>query len=105
MLGDTIPYDEPDAIYSSRKVKNKDQGRYSIQENQPSNWFEPLYAGSSTSGEGVPWANMETHPSFRSWLTRNPLQGDGKLALVVGCGMGDDAIDLQSRASIYPCLH
>ena len=77
-------------------MKNKNQDRFSIQENQPSNWFEPLYAGSNTSGEGVPWANMETHPSFRSWLTHNPLEGDGRLALVVGCGMGDDAIELES---------
>lgn len=77
-------------------MKNKNQDQFSIQENQPSNWFEPLYAGSNTNGDGVPWANMETHPSFRSWLTQNPLEGDGKLALVVGCGMGDDAIELES---------
>jgi 2-polyprenyl-3-methyl-5-hydroxy-6-metoxy-1,4-benzoquinol methylase len=77
-------------------MKNSDQERFSIQENQPSNWFEPLYASSNTHGEGVPWANMETHPSFSNWLTHNPLEGDGKLALVVGCGMGDDAIKLES---------
>ena len=77
-------------------MKNKNQDSFSIQENQPSNWFEPLYAGSNANGEGVPWAIMETHPSFRSWLTQNPIEGDGKLALVVGCGMGDDAIELES---------
>jgi 2-polyprenyl-3-methyl-5-hydroxy-6-metoxy-1,4-benzoquinol methylase len=77
-------------------VTKENQDRYSIQENQPSKWFEPLYAGSNTKGEGVPWANMDTHPSFRRWLTRNPLDGDGKSALVVGCGMGDDAIELES---------
>ena len=48
-------------------------------------------------GTGVPWANIETHPSFREWLNRNPLDGHGKMALVVGCGMGDDAIELASR--------
>jgi 2-polyprenyl-3-methyl-5-hydroxy-6-metoxy-1,4-benzoquinol methylase len=77
-------------------VKNKNQERLSVQENQPSNWFEPLYASSNTNGEGVPWANMEAHPSFSNWLTHNPLEGDGKLALVVGVGMGDDAIELES---------
>lgn len=77
-------------------MKNKNQDQFLIQENQPSNWFEPLYAGSNTNGEGVPWANMETHPSFCSWLTQNPLDGEGKIALVVGCGMGDDAIELES---------
>jgi len=77
-------------------VNNKNREQFSIQENQPSNWFEPLYAGSNTNGEGVPWANMETHPSFSNWLAHNSLEGDGKLALVVGCGMGDDAIELES---------
>ena len=77
-------------------MKNDNQERFSIQENQPSNWFEPLYASSNTDGEGVPWANMETHPSFGNWLAHNSLDGDGKSALVVGCGMGDDAIRLES---------
>ena len=71
-------------------MKNKNQDQYSVQEEQPSNWFEPLYASSDTNGEGVPWANMDTHPSFGRWLTKNPVEGDGKSALVVGCGMGDD---------------
>lgn len=78
-------------------MKNKTQDKYSVKENQPSNWFEPLYAGSNTNGEGVPWANMKTHPSFATWLNENQLTGNGKSALVVGCGMGDDAIELETR--------
>jgi cyclopropane fatty-acyl-phospholipid synthase-like methyltransferase len=39
---------------------------------------------------------MKTHPSFAKWLGRNPQDGDGKSALVVGCGMGDDAIELET---------
>lgn len=77
-------------------VKNKQQEQFSIEENRPSDWFEPLYADAGSNGAGVPWANMETHPSFANWLNHNPLKGDGKLALVVGCGMGDDAIELES---------
>lgn len=77
-------------------MKNKNQDNFSVQEDLPSNWFEPLYAGSDTNGEGVPWANMKTHPSFDGWLTKKLLKGDGKLALVVGCGMGDDAIELEA---------
>ena len=77
-------------------MKNKVQEQLSVEEDKPSNWFEPLYAGASNNGEGVPWANMETHPSLANWLPNNPLEGDGKSALVVGCGMGDDAIELES---------
>ncbi|MGI9344101.1 MAG: class I SAM-dependent methyltransferase [Gammaproteobacteria bacterium] len=77
-------------------MTSEHQKRFSIQEDKPSNWFEPLYRGSDTTGEGVPWANMATHPSFANWLAENPQKGDGKSALVVGCGMGDDAIELES---------
>ena len=76
-------------------MKNSTQQRFSIQENKPVDWFEPLYAGSNKAGDGVPWATMDTHPSFKRWLAKNPLVGDAKAALVVGCGMGDDAIELE----------
>ena len=78
------------------KSKNEIQNQFSIQENQPSNWFEPLYSGSTRDGKGVPWAHMKTHPSFANWLGQNRLDGNGKSALVVGCGLGDDAIELES---------
>ena len=78
------------------KARNETQERYAIQEGQPVDWFESLYSSSNTRGEGVPWANMQTHPSFARWLQRNPLNGEEKSALVVGCGMGDDAITLES---------
>ena len=69
-----------------------------IKEDSPVDWFEPLYAQSESDGSGIPWANMSTHPSFSEWLNRTALEGTGKSALVVGCGMGDDAIELESRA-------
>ncbi len=78
------------------RPSNDTQKRLSIQEDQPSNWFEPLYAGANKNGEGVPWANMKPHSSFANWLNRNPLDGGGKSALVVGCGMGDDAVELET---------
>jgi 2-polyprenyl-3-methyl-5-hydroxy-6-metoxy-1,4-benzoquinol methylase len=39
---------------------------------------------------------MKTHPSFSHWLSQNPLSANNNSALVVGCGMGDDAIELES---------
>jgi len=73
------------------------QGReLSVSEHQPVDWFEELYAGADRGGEGIPWASMKTHASFAEWLGRHTLAGAGKTALVVGCGMGDDAVELES---------
>ena len=66
-----------------------------INEQQPTDWFENLYVSTNQKGDGVPWANMSTHPRFAGWLKENKLDGKGKKALVVGCGMGDDAIELE----------
>ena len=79
---------------STSKKEIRDQ--LAIQEDQPLNWFEPLYSNANKDGQGVPWANMKTHPAFVRWLSQNPMTGSGKSALVVGCGMGDDAVALES---------
>lgn len=68
-----------------------------VDEDKPSKWFETLYSDSNERGEGVPWANMAPHPIFKSWITKNPNIYKGKTALVIGCGMGDDAIELESQ--------
>lgn len=68
-----------------------------VDENKPNDWFENLYSVSNKEGDGVPWANMKTHPTFQHWIDNNILEGNGKTALVVGCGMGDDAVELESH--------
>ena len=75
---------------------NKEQKiRLGIEENRPVEWFEIVYAESNKNGDGVPWANMDTHPVFKNWIAKNKIDGKGKSALVVGCGMGDDALALE----------
>ncbi|TPV93567.1 MAG: class I SAM-dependent methyltransferase [Myxococcales bacterium FL481] len=66
-----------------------------VSEHEPLGWFEDLYAASTADGQGVPWATMSTHPLFAGWLESHALDGRGRSALVVGCGMGDDAIRLE----------
>ena len=77
---------------------NKDiRKQLGIDENKPNDWFETLYANVDESGKGVPWANMAPHPVFQQWMDKTPQDGAGKKALVVGCGMGDDALALEAR--------
>ena len=54
-------------------------------------WFERLYTEAEGNDRIVPWADMRVNPNLRKWLDRGGLTGDGKAALVVGCGLGDDA--------------
>lgn len=68
-----------------------------VDENKPNDWFESLYSESNQEGDGVPWANMSPHPLFKNWMDKNQNSGQGKTALVVGCGMGDDAIELEKN--------
>jgi SAM-dependent methyltransferase len=51
-------------------------------------WFEPLYAAAEQGATTVPWADRAPYPGLVSALAGVP--GRGR-ALVVGCGLGDDA--------------
>ena len=68
-----------------------------VNENKPNVWFETLYSDSNEAGEGVPWANMAPHPIFKKWMDQSSLLEKEKTALVVGCGLGDDAIELEAK--------
>jgi 2-polyprenyl-3-methyl-5-hydroxy-6-metoxy-1,4-benzoquinol methylase len=54
-------------------------------------WFEALYAQAGGDPSKVPWADMAVNAHFADWLGRRKLSAAGKKALVVGCGLGDDA--------------
>ena len=56
---------------------------------EPLAWFEELYENANRESEDVPWARMEPHPQMVEWIANRP-EINGK-ALVVGCGLGDDA--------------
>jgi SAM-dependent methyltransferase len=57
----------------------------------PIGWFDDLYAGANRNGDAVPWANLAPHPELVEWARRHDLRGNGRQALVVGSGLGDDA--------------
>ena len=52
-------------------------------------WFERLYSEAEAGGAVVPWADGEVNPHLVEWAAG--LDGTGKRALVVGCGLGYDA--------------
>jgi SAM-dependent methyltransferase len=58
--------------------------------------FEDLYASVGDELARIPWASRQPHPVLVSWLDERP-SGAGRPALVVGCGLGDDAEELARR--------
>ena len=54
-------------------------------------WFDAFYREAGGDNEQIPWADLEPNKFFRIWAEDVGLKGDGRAALVVGCGLGDDA--------------
>lgn len=50
-----------------------------------------MYKESGGDTEKIPWADMEPNRFFKAWAEETELKGGGRSALVVGCGLGDDA--------------
>jgi SAM-dependent methyltransferase len=54
-------------------------------------WFEQLYEEADAGVSVVPWADGEPNPHLVSWIQQRNEAGNGRKALVVGCGLGYDA--------------
>lgn len=65
--------------------------------NDPTGWFEALYSEAAGDNGKIPWADLVPNRFFVGFAERTELNGDGKTALVVGCGLGDDAKFLADR--------
>ena len=60
--------------------------------NKASAWFDGLYQENKDMHENIPWARQAVNPLLQSYLDEeNAHQGK---ALVIGCGLGDDAMAL-----------
>jgi hypothetical protein len=52
-------------------------------------WFERLYVSAGGDPGRIPWASLAPHPYLVSWL--RTADGENRRAVVIGCGLGDDA--------------
>jgi len=60
--------------------------------NKASDWFDGLYQENKDTHENIPWARQAVNPLLQSYLDEEDAH-QGK-ALVIGCGLGDDAMAL-----------
>jgi len=54
-------------------------------------WFEVLYAAAERGATAIPWADLEPNPGVVSALAGGAGDGHRRSAIVIGCGLGDDA--------------
>lgn len=64
---------------------------------KPMEWFEVLYAQAKEGEAIVPWAELKANPNLIQWFDLYEIQGQGKTALTIGCGLGDDVEELAHR--------
>jgi ubiquinone/menaquinone biosynthesis C-methylase UbiE len=57
----------------------------------PTGWFERLYEAAERGEAVVPWSRGAPHPLLVEWAQARGLDGQGRRAMVVGFGRGDDA--------------
>jgi 2-polyprenyl-3-methyl-5-hydroxy-6-metoxy-1,4-benzoquinol methylase len=60
-------------------------------------FFDEIYTQAEGNPDAVPWASLAAHPALVRWLDEQPAAEPGLRALVVGCGLGDDAEELARR--------
>jgi SAM-dependent methyltransferase len=57
----------------------------------PIGWFEDLYVAAEAGEREIPWNRAEPNARLVAWADEHGLKGDGRRALVVGSGLGQDA--------------
>jgi SAM-dependent methyltransferase len=62
-----------------------------IEGGEPTAWFDRLYAEGAAGQVSMPWDRDQPHALLAEWAERTGLDGRGRSAVVVGCGLGADA--------------
>ncbi len=77
--------------YEKKRARTRELAARFIAAGDPLGWFDALYREADGDTEKIPWVDMEPNAVFKAWAEANGLKGEGRRALVVGCGLGDDA--------------
>jgi len=60
-------------------------------EDNPTGWFDSIYTDAQGDYRAVFWADLEPSPYLLEWLKNCVFKHTGRKAIVIGCGVGDDA--------------
>lgn len=86
---------EPEQEAAARQAAEENASRLAheaIAAGDPTGWFEHLYAAAGAGQTAVPWDRHAPSQWLVQWATASGIRANGaRRALVVGCGLGDDA--------------
>jgi SAM-dependent methyltransferase len=82
---------------SEARRKAGDLAREAIASGDPVGWFETFYQQAGGDPSAISWADLTPNPNLTAWLDREKVDGNGRRALKIGCGLGDDAEELARR--------
>jgi len=88
---------EKDDIYIYAPSTYKDWVKSYQDRGDPTGWFEALYKGAQGDHTKVFWADLEPNPYLVQWMNDNEDSYARKKAIVIGCGVGDDAEALSKQ--------
>ncbi|GAA1676542.1 methyltransferase domain-containing protein [Kribbella yunnanensis] len=71
--------------------RTRDLAHESLAADDPTGWFEQLYAEASEGRAEIPWDRGIAHAQLTDWVETARPDGTGKKAVVVGAGTGWDA--------------
>lgn len=66
---------------------------------QATGWFEQVYQDADGDPDAVPWTRTVPHDQLIAWMDQPGLDLTDVDAVVVGCGLGDDALALARRGA------
>src|ERR1700730_1928051 len=67
-----------------------------LRKGDPTGWFELLYKEAEQGQNVVPWADRGANPALLDFWSVNPQSTQEKKALVIACGLVDDAQQLEA---------
>ncbi|HTJ45935.1 MAG TPA: class I SAM-dependent methyltransferase [Kofleriaceae bacterium] len=77
-----------------KRKRARELAKRAIGDGRPLAWFDELYREAARGDAIVPWDDARPNPLLVRWLDAHPMRGR---ALDVGCGTGDNAIELARR--------
>lgn len=73
------------------RTRARELAREYSQKGDSLGWFDALYREAEQGKSVVPWDDREPNSQLIEYWRAHPMNGSGKSAVVVGCGLGEDA--------------